>query len=54
MRHCAASSKIVGSILDGVIGIFIDLILLAALWVDTACERNEYQEYLLGVKPAGA
>ena len=42
------------SIPDGVIRIFIDLILPAALWVDPACDRNKYQEYLLGVKPAGA
>ena len=32
---------------------FIDIILLAALWplgVDSASNRNEYQEYFLGVK----
>jgi hypothetical protein len=54
LRHCAASRKIVGSIPDGVIGIFIDLILPTALWVDPTCDRNEYKEYLLEVKPAGA
>jgi hypothetical protein len=36
---------------------FIDIILLAALWpavVDSASNRNEYQEYfLLGIKVAG-
>jgi hypothetical protein len=54
LRHCAASRKIVGSIPDGVIRILIDLGLPAALWVDSNCDRNEYQEYLLRVKPAGA
>jgi len=43
LRHCAASKKVVGSVPDGVTGIFIDLILPAALGVDTACDRNEYQ-----------
>ena len=36
---------------------FIDIILPAALWprgVDSASNRNEYQEYFLGVKTAGA
>jgi hypothetical protein len=36
---------------------FIDIILLATLWpwgVDSASNRNEYQEYFLGVKAAGA
>jgi len=36
--------------------IFIDIILPAALWpwVDSSSNRNEYQEYVLGVKAAGA
>jgi len=35
---------------------FIYIVLLAALWpwVDSASNRNEYQEYFLGVKAAGA
>jgi hypothetical protein len=35
---------------------FIDITLSAALWpwVDSASNRNEYQEYFLGVKSAGA
>jgi len=35
---------------------FIDIILPIALWpeVDSASNRNEYQEYFLGVKAAGA
>ena len=35
----------------------IDITLLAALWpwgVESASNRNEYQEYFLGVKAAGA
>jgi len=34
--------------------IFIDIILPAALWPDSASNRNEYQEYFLGVKAASA
>jgi len=35
---------------------FIDIILPATIWpwVDSASNRNEYQEYFLGVKMAGA
>jgi hypothetical protein len=35
---------------------FIYIILPAALWiwVDSASNRNEYQEYFLGIKAAGA
>jgi hypothetical protein len=35
---------------------FIDIILLAALWpvADSSFNRNEYQEYFLWVKAAGA
>ena len=32
LRHCATSRKVMGSNPDGVTGIFIDKILLAALW----------------------
>ena len=31
LQHCATSRKVAGSIPDGVIGIFIDIILPAAL-----------------------
>jgi hypothetical protein len=36
--------------------LFIDIILPAALWlwVDSASNRNDYQEYFLRVKAAGA
>jgi hypothetical protein len=33
---------------------FIDIILPAALVVDSASNRNEYQEYFLGIKAVGA
>jgi amino acid permease len=32
LRYCATNQKVAGSIPDGVIGIFIDIILLIALW----------------------
>jgi hypothetical protein len=50
------SWKVADSIPDYVIGIFIDIILPVALWPwnDSASNRNEYQEYFLGVKAAGA
>jgi hypothetical protein len=50
LRHCATSRKVAGSIPDGVIGICIEMILPA----DSASNRNEFQEYFLGVKAAGA
>jgi hypothetical protein len=56
LKHCATNQKVAGSIPDGVIEIFH--------WhncsghygpgVDPASNRNEYQEYFLGVKAAGA
>jgi hypothetical protein len=53
LRHCAANRKIAGSIPDGVMEFFIDIVLQAALW-PSASNTNEYQEYFLGVKAAGA
>jgi hypothetical protein len=50
LRHCATSRKVAGSIPDGVIGIFH----CHNPGVDSASNRNEYQEYFLGVKAAGA
>ena len=41
----------------GVIGFFIDLKSFGSHYgpgVDSICNRNEYQEYFLGVKAAGA
>ena len=45
LRCCATNLKVAGSIADDVNGIFE---------VDSASNRNEYQEYFLGVKAAGA
>jgi hypothetical protein len=57
LRYCATNRKVAGSIPDGVIGIFhwhnpSDRTM--APGVDSASNRNEYQEYFLGVKAAGA
>jgi len=52
LRCYATNRKVAGSIPDGVIGVFH--------WksygpgVDSASNRNEYQEYFVGVKTAGA
>ena len=52
LRCCATNRKVAGSIPAGVSGIFIDI----KSWshygtgVDSASNRNEYQEYFLGVK----
>ena len=57
LRCCATNRKVAGSIPDGVSGFFIDI---KSFWshygpgVDSASNRNEYQEYFLGVKAAGA
>jgi len=45
---CATNRKVAGSIPDGVFGSHYDP------GVDPASNRNEYQEYFLGVKAAGA
>jgi len=56
LRHCATSWKVMGLIPNGVTGIFIDIIFRLCYdpGVDSASNRNEYQEYFLGVKAAGA
>jgi hypothetical protein len=57
LRHCATNRKVAGSIPDGVIGIFHwhnPSGRTTSLGVDSASNRNEYQEYFLGVKAAGA
>jgi len=57
LRCCATHRKVAGSIPAGVSGFFIDI---KSFWshygpgVDTASNRNEYQEYFLGLKAAGA
>ena len=50
---CATNRKVAGSIPDGVIGIFHGHN-PSGPGVDSASNRNEYQENLLGVNAAGA
>jgi hypothetical protein len=50
LRYCVTNQKVAGSIPDGVMEIFIDINpsdLTMALGVDSASNRNEYQEYFL-------
>jgi len=57
LRCCATIRKVAGSIPAGVSGIFIDIKSFRShcgLGVDSVVHRNEYQEYFLGVKAAGA
>ena len=57
LRHCATSRKDAGSIPNDVIGIFLLTSFFRphyGLGVHLASNRNEYQEYFLGVKAAGA
>ena len=57
LRSCASNQKVAGSIPDGVSGFFIDIKSFLSHYgpgVDSASNRNEYQEYFLGVKSAGA
>jgi len=53
LKCCATNQKVVGSIPAGV----IDIIYFRSHYgpgVDSASNRNEYQEHFLGVKAAGA
>ena len=57
LRCCATSRKVGGSIPTGVCGFFIDIKSFRSHYgpgVDSASNRNEYREYFLGVKVAGA
>jgi len=57
LRCSATNQKVAGSIPAGVSGFFIDIKSFRSyygLGVDSASNRNEYQEYFLGVKVAGA
>jgi len=57
LRCCATYRKVAGSIPAGVSGFFIDIKSFRSHYgpgVDPASNRNEYQEYFLGVKAAGA
>jgi len=57
LRCCATNRKIVGSIPAGVSGFFIDIKSFRSHYgpgVDSTSNRNECQEYFLGVMAAGA
>ena len=57
LRCSATNRKVAGSIPAGVNGFLIDIKSFRSHYgpgVDSASNRNEYQEYLLGVKAAGA
>ena len=57
LRCCATNRKIAGSIPAGVSGFFIDIKSFQSHYgpgVNSASNRNEYQEYFLGVKASGA
>jgi len=57
LRCHATNWKVTGSIPAGVSGFFIDIKSFQSHYgpgVDSASNRNEYQEYFLGVKAAGA
>jgi len=54
---CATNRKVPGSIPAGVGGFFIDIKSFRSRYgprVDSASNRNEYQEYFLGIKAVGA
>ena len=51
LRCCATNRKVAGSIPDGINEFFRSHY---GPGVDSASNRNEYQEYFLGVKAAGA
>ena len=55
LRCWATNRKVAGSIPGGVIGFFIEIKNFRSHYgpgVDSASNRNEYQEYFLGVKAA--
>jgi len=57
LRRCATNRKVAGSIAAGVSGFFIDIKSFRLHYgpgVDSASNRNEYQEHYLGVKAADA
>ena len=57
LRCCATNRKVAGSIPAGVSGFFIDIKSFRLQYgpgVDSASNRNEYQECFLGVNAAGA
>jgi hypothetical protein len=57
LRCCVTNRKVAGSIPAGVSGFFVDIKSFRSHCgpgVDSASNGNEYQEYFLGVKAAGA
>ena len=57
LRCSATNRKVAGSIAAGVSAFFIEIKSFRSHYdpgVDSASNRNEYQEYFLGVKAAGA
>ena len=57
LRYCATNWKVAGSNPASVSGFFIDIKSFRSHYdpgVDSASNRNEYQEYFLGVKAADA
>jgi len=57
LRCCATNPEVAGSIPAGVNEFFIDIKSFRSHYgpgVDSASNRNEYQEYFRGVKAAGA
>ena len=57
LRCCATNRKVAGSIPAGVSGIFIDIKSFRSHYgpgVDSASNRNEYQQHFLRVKTTGA
>ena len=57
LRCYATNRKVAGLIPAGVSGFFIDIKSFRSHFcpgIDSASNRNEYQEYFLGVKVAGA
>ena len=56
LRRCATNRKVADSISAGVSAIFIDIKSFRSHCgpgVDSASNKNEYQEHFLGVKAAG-
>jgi len=57
LRFCATNRKVASSIPAGVIGIFIDTKSFLSHYgpgIDSASNRNDYQEHFLGVKAVSA
>ena len=57
LRYCATNRKVAGSIPAGVSGFFIEIKSFRSHYgsgVDSASNRNEYQEHFPGLKTVGA